>query len=99
MNDEILKTRFSDRVIIPQQTLNREAAIKLARLLSSYPEYKSIISDINKQLQTIYCYKIKCYGCGRKTVYDSYQQLTDDDIKKREEYFLCESCYDSEDFK
>lgn len=99
MNDAILKTRFGDRVIVPQQILSRESATKLMELLSTHPEYKSIVIDINHQLQTIYCYKIKCYGCGRKTAYDSYHQLTDNDIKRREEYFLCESCYDSEDFK
>lgn len=99
MNDKFLKTRHGDRVIVSQQTLSRESATKLVGLLSSHPEYKSIVGDINHQLQTIYCYKIKCYGCGRKISYDSYQELTDDDIKDRETYFLCDSCYDSEDFK
>lgn len=78
---------------------SRQKAEKLLQFMLTDKDFQTEAADIQHQLQNIYVYKIKCCGCGHKHDCNSYQPLSVEQIKYKEVYFLCDSCYNSEDFK
>jgi hypothetical protein len=93
-----MKIEYADEIDI-DTTLCRKNAERLVKLLEPFVEFKHLVDEINSQMIPIYVYKVKCFGCGKKIEVGDRKQLSKKDLKRIEQFKLCQSCYDSEDFK
>ena len=89
--------RYSEMEI--KTTLSRRHASALRKLLLGRKEFSDIVTQLDAGLKPMHIYSIRCAGCGQKYECVSKEKMTDDQIHRHEDYALCASCYDSEDFK
>lgn len=101
-----IRTEYQKEIDV-RATLSKKDARILLELLEETKDgaggciagFSPIIERIKRQLKRIYIYNIKCCGCGKLVEYDFLEERNRTQLRDIEEYALCNSCYDSEDFK
>lgn len=93
-----MKTKYEKEIKI-SGTIGREAAEWLLKQLKRNADFEWVVKNIEEQLKPWFSCTITCHGCGNKKKTWSRKELTKEEIKKLEEYWLCGPCFDSEDFK